>query len=171
MAELFFNKVMIVSYLSFLPCFYGYQHLFNIIYASINKLQIDAYSFLGLLDLVVFSIFVTNILVTYAKNLHGTWTDYPLMSSEARSMIYARNYMDTPLVSEDALWVICIVIMWVRVFYFLRYNEFMGKFIGVVDRLFYEVFLFFIFYILQLIFWALVANLCFRELPDYNDPF
>jgi hypothetical protein len=40
-----------------------------------------------------------------------------------------------PLVSEDALWVICIVIMWIRVFYFLRFNEFMGKFIGIVERL------------------------------------
>jgi hypothetical protein len=139
---------MIVSYISFLPCFYGIQHLFNIIYASINKRQIDAYSFMGLLDLLVFVIFLSNILITYAKNLHGTWMDYPLISSEARSFIYARNFMSTPWVSEDALWVICIVIMWVRVFYFLRYNEFIGKFIGIVERLFSEVFLFFVFYIL-----------------------
>ena len=76
-----------------------------------------------------------------------------------------------PYVSEDALWVICIVIMWIRVFYFLRYNEFMGKFIGIVERLFGEVVLFFVFYIIELIFFALIANLFFRTLPDYNTAF
>ena len=166
----FFNEVMIVSYVSFLPCFYGIQHLFNIIFASINKRQIDAYSFLGVLDFLIFCIFISNIFITYAKNLWGTWMDYPLLNSETRSMIYARSFMNTPYISEDALWVICIVIMWIRVFYFLRYNEFMGKFIGIVERLFNEVLLFFVFYILQLVFWALIADLCFRVPTDYNSP-
>lgn len=160
--------MLVVSYLSFLPLFFGVQHLFNVIYASLLRRQIDAYSFLGLLDFVIFAVFITNIFITYAKNLWGTWMDYPLLQSETRAMIYARNYTDTPLVSENALWVICIVIMWVRVFYFLRYNEFMGKFIGIVERLFYEVLMFFFFYIGQLVFWALAAELCFRTLPDYN---
>jgi len=84
-------------------------------------------------------------------------------------MTYARNYAGNPYISEDALWVICIVIMWIRVFYFLRYNEFMGKFIGIIERLTQEVVLFFIFYIIQLVFFALVSALCFRTLPDYNN--
>jgi hypothetical protein len=109
--------------------------------------QIDAYSFLGLLDFLIFAVFIANIFLTYGKNLWGTWMDYPLLKSETRAMIYARNYYGNPWVSESALWVICIVIMWVRVFYFLRYNEFMGKFIGIVERLFFEVLLFFCFYI------------------------
>lgn len=83
-------------------------------------------------------------------------------------MTYSRNYANN-YVSEDALWVICIVIMWIRVFYFLRYNEFMGKFIGIIERLTQEVLLFFIFYIIQLVFFALVSALCFRQLPDYNN--
>lgn len=94
--------------------------------------------------------------------------DYPLLSSNTRSMTYARNYKQNDYIKEDALWVICIVIMWIRVFYFLRYNEFMGKFIGIVERLFKEVVLFFLFYILQLIFFSLVAHLCFRLPKDYN---
>lgn len=73
--------------------------------------------------------------------------DYPHLANETRATIYARNYMRGPYVKEDALWILCIVIMWIRVFYFLRYNEFMGKFIGVVERLLYDVILFFIFYI------------------------
>jgi hypothetical protein len=60
-------------------------------------------------------------------------------------------------IHEEALWVILIVIMWVRVFYFLRYNEYLGKFITVVERIVKEVTLFFVFYLLQLIFFALIA--------------
>jgi hypothetical protein len=166
--ETFFNKVMAVSYISFLPLFYGIQHLFDIVYASINKRSIDAYSFLGLLDLLIFFIFITNIFVTYAKNLAGTWMDFPMVPNDTRAKVYARNYMESIYVSEDAIWFFCIVIMWVRVFYFLRYNEFMGKFIGIVERLFKEVVLFFIFYIIQLIFFSLIAELCFRRPTDYN---
>jgi hypothetical protein len=94
--------------------------------------------------------------------------DYPMVKSETRAMIYARNYMGYQYVSEDALWVICIIIMWIRVFYFLRYNEFMGKFIGIVERLFKEVVLFFCFYIIQLLFFSLIAELCFRKVQAYN---
>ena len=169
--ESFFNKVMVVSYISFLPLFYGFQHLLNIIYASINKRIINAYSFLGLIDFLIFSIFFSNIMITYAKNLRGTWMDFPLLTNETRAMFYARHYMEDPMVSEDALWVICIVIMWIRVFYFLRYNEFMGKFIGIVERIFKEVLLFFVFYILQLIFFSLVSELCFRTALNYNTTF
>ena len=80
MAETFYVKVMIVSYLSFLPLFYGIQHMFNIIYASINKRQINPYSFLGLFDFLIFSVFFTNIIITYAVNLSGTWMDFPMIS-------------------------------------------------------------------------------------------
>ena len=139
---------MVVSYLSFLPLMYGVQHMFNIVYASINKRQVDPYSFLGLIDFLIFAIFLANILITYAKNLSGTWMDYPLVPTNTRAMTYAKNYINDTYISEDALWVICIVIMWIRVFYFLRYNEFMGKFIGIVERLFVEVFMFFCFYII-----------------------
>ena len=121
--------------------------MFNIIYATINKRQVNPYSLLNMLDFLIFAVFLANILITYAKNLRGTWQDYPMIPTNTIAMIYARNYVNNPNVSENALWVIMIVIMWVRVFYFLRYNEFMGKFIGIVERLFCEVLAFFIFYI------------------------
>ena len=159
---------MLVSYFSFLPLFYGFQHLLNIIYASINKRLINAYSFLGLIDFLIFSIFFSNIIITYVKNLRGTWMDFPLLPNDTRAMYYARHYMEAPYIFEDALWVICIVIMWVRVFYFLRYNEFLGKFIGIVERIFKEVLLFFLFYIAQLVMFSLFSELCFRKAPNYN---
>lgn len=94
-----------------------------------------------------------------------------MVPSDYRAIVYARYFITNKYISEEALWVICIVIMWIRVFYFLRFNEFMGKFIGIVERLFKEVLLFFVFYIIQLIFFALIAELCFRKPTDYNSAF
>lgn len=61
--------------------------------------------------------------------------------------------------------------MWIRVFYFLRYNEYIGKFIGIIERIFKEVVLFFLFYIIELIFFSLIAELCFRRNKNYNTAF
>lgn len=109
--------------------------------------MINPYAFLNILDLVIFGIFFANIIITYVKNLNGTWMDYPLIGDETRAVVYCRNYYGG-LVSEDALWICCIVILWIRVFYLLRYNEFMGKFVAIIERLIYDVFLFFCFYLL-----------------------
>lgn len=165
---MFFDKVMIISYLSFLPLFYGVQHMLDLIYASIKKRQIDPYGFLNLLDFVIFGVYLANILITYGRNLNGTWMDYPLLATETRATIYCRNYMRKDYLYEDALWIVCIVVMWIRVFFFIRYNEFMGKFVGIIERLIWEVCLFFIIYLLELVFFALMSELCFRDLTNYS---
>ncbi len=167
MSEEFYHKVMTVSYLSFLPLMFAFQHIFNIVYASINKRMINPYGFLNLLDLVIFGFYFSNINITYVVNLQGTWTDYPFLSTETVSVIYTRNYYGN-YISEDVLWILCLVIMYIRVFYFLRFNEFMGKFVGIVEKLLYDVVLFFCFYIVELLFFSLIAELCFRRLNDYN---
>jgi hypothetical protein len=117
--------------------------------------------------MVIFAIYFTNILVTYARNLNGTWEERPVISYETLALTYGRNYM-RGYVSEDAIWICCIVCLWIRVFYLLRFNEYMGKFIGVLERLFYDIFIFFCFYLLQLIFFSLISELSFRQLNDYN---
>ena len=61
-----------------------------------------------------------------------------------------------------------IVVLWIRVFYFLRYNEWMGRFLAVLERLLYDVALFFLFYLMQLLFFSIVSELSFRRLPNYN---
>lgn len=167
MAEEFYHKVMTVSYLSFLPLMFAFQHIFNIVYASINKRMINPYGFLNLLDLVIFSFYFSNIIITYVVNLQGTWTDYPFLSNETVGIIYTRNYYGN-YISEDVLWILCLVSLYVRVFYFLRFNEFMGKFVGIVEKLLYDVILIFCFYIIELLFFSLIAELCFRRLNDYN---
>lgn len=120
------------------------------------------------MDFVIFGVFISNILITYVRNLNGTWMDYPLIANETRATIYARNYMRGDYLFEDALWIVMIVVLWIRVFYFIRYNEFMGKFVGVVERLIMEVAMFFGLYILQLVFFSLMSELCFRRLANYS---
>lgn len=158
---------MIVSYLSFPPLMFAFQHIFNIVYASINRRMIDPYSFLNLLDLVVFAFFFTNIMVTYVYDLYGTWTDYPLIGQETLAMIYTRHYYGG-WINDQVIWILCIIILWVRVFYFLRFNEPMGKFVGIVERLLYDVALFFCLYLLELTFFSLIAEISFRTLSEYN---
>jgi len=90
--ESFFDKVKVVSYESFLPVFYGLQNLLEIIYASINKRIINAYSFLGLIHFLIFCIFFSNIMMSYAKNLQGTRMGFSLVPNDTRAMYYARHY-------------------------------------------------------------------------------
>ena len=61
---------------------FAVQHIAEIIYAAINKRMINPYSFLNLIDLFIFSIYLTNILVTYARNLSGTWEERPVIDDE-----------------------------------------------------------------------------------------
>ena len=44
----------------------------------------------------------------------------------------------------------------------------MGKFVGIIERLLIDVILFFCFYILELLFFSLMSELCFRRLDNYN---
>jgi hypothetical protein len=109
--------------------------------------MINPYNGLNFIDLIIFSVYLTNILVTYARNLSGVWDEKPAIEYIAEAQIYARNYV-RGYISEDAIWIFSIVILWIRVFYLIRFNQLLGRFIGVVERLFYDVALFFLFYIL-----------------------
>jgi hypothetical protein len=94
--------------------------------------MINPYNILNMIDLIIFSIYLTNIIVTFARNLSGTWDEHPVFSYDTLALTYARNYVRGDYLHEDAIWILCIVVLWIRVFYFLRFNEWMGKFLGVV---------------------------------------
>ena len=66
------------------------------------------------------------------------------------------------------MWVFCVVLLWLRVFYLLRFNEYLGKFLGILDRLLYDVLIFFGMYLLQLLFFSALSSLAFRKLPNYS---
>jgi len=58
--------------------------------------------------------------------------------------------------------------MWIRVFYMLRYNEWLGKLTGVLEKLLYDILVFFCFFVIEVIFFSAIAQLCFRNLEEYS---
>lgn len=58
--------------------------------------------------------------------------------------------------------------MWIRVFYMLRYNEFLGKLTGVLEKLLYDMLVFFCFFLIEVMFFSCVAQLAFRNVEQYN---
>ena len=64
--------------------------------------------------------------------------------------------------------IVGIVALWIRVINFTRYNEYLGRFLGVVQRLISEIVLFFVLYLVNLLFFATIAESTFRDLEEYN---
>ena len=85
------------------------------------------------------------ILNTFAYNMGGTWNER--LPRDERAQVYCRNLAD-PAVEESVIWTFCIILLWLRVFFLLRFNEYMGKFILVVQRVVPDIALFFVFYLI-----------------------
>jgi len=50
----------------------------------------------------------------------------------------------------------------------LRYNEYLGKLTGVLEKLLYDIVVFFCFFMIEVLFFAAVAQLAFRKVGQYN---
>jgi len=161
----FYIKAVTLASLSILPLLYGIQHIFNIVYASMNRKLYNPWSPLSLLDGAIFFVFFELILNTFSYNMNGTWNER--LPTDTRSQVYARNLSDDS-VNESVIWTICIILLWIRAFFLLRFNEYMGKFIIVVQRVIPDLSLFFIFYLIQLCFFSLLAEGFFRRLDSFN---
>jgi len=120
------------------------------------------------LDLWIFVIFLININITFARNLWTTIKEGPgVVTWEEKAAIYSRNYVENML-NEHNLLILGVVSLWIRVINFTKYNEYMGRFLGVVRRLIQEIALIFILYLINLCGFSLFAETAFRELPQYN---
>ena len=118
--------------------------------------------------MLIFFVFSTNIIITFARNLRNTISEgLGVVSWEEKSMKYCRNYVENTL-DETNLLIIGVVALWIRVINFTRYNEYLGRFLGVVYRLISEIILFFVIYLVNLFFFATVAESSFRDLDEYN---
>jgi hypothetical protein len=86
---------------------------------------------------------------------------------DEKAIKYSRNYTEN-LIKETNLLILGVVVLWLRVINFTRYNEYLGRFIGVVRRLVSEIVLYFVLYLVNLIIFSTFAESAFRDLPDYN---
>jgi hypothetical protein len=81
--------------------------------------------------------------------------------------VYCRNYVVNQA-NEQFLLIIGVVSLWIRVIQFAAYNEYLGKFLGVVKRLVSEIALFFILYLLNLLTFSFISEAAFRDLEEYS---
>ena len=82
--------------------------------------------------------------------------------------MYARNFCNGTVWLEEYLLIFCVMSLWARVFYMLRYNEYFGRLTGIVTRLLPDVIVFFFFYIIEIFFFAMVAQQAFRRLDEFR---
>lgn len=161
--------MMMITWMSFVCLFFGFQYIGDITFAAVTKKHISPYNFKDFIDLFIFLIFFVNILITFSRNLKDTISEgLNVVTWDEKAVIYCLNYAST-YTEETNLLILGVVMLWVRVINFVRYNEALGKFISVVERLITEISLFFALYVINLIVFATVAEAAFRELKQYNN--
>lgn len=122
-----------------------------------TRRQYNPYNFKNLWDFMIWIVFMTYIWVTYYVNLNGTWKEKRYLGQEYRAQVYAERFTQGYPNAEIWLLICCTVTMWIRVFYMLRYNEWLGKLTGVLEKLLYDIMVFFCFFLIQVLVFAAIA--------------
>lgn len=108
------------------------------------------------------------IFITFQRDLKNTIFEGPnVISSGFKQNIFCRNY-SLNTIKQDHVAILGVIFLWLRIVNFFRYNEYLGKFVGVVKNLISEIFLFFVLYLINLLVFALFAEISFADIPDYN---
>jgi membrane-anchored protein YejM (alkaline phosphatase superfamily) len=118
------------------------------------------------LDLTIFTIFLFNIIITFVLNLDGTRTlkeGDRVVDWNEKAQIYCINYASN-WVGETTILIFGLVLLWIRVINFIRYQEDLGRFVTVVKKLVSEIVLYFVLYIINLLTFATIAESAFRNL-------
>ena len=159
--DTFFKRTMAFTYVGFCVCFFALGHIPELVYTQILKRPFYAYATRNLIDFVIFAFFFGFIWVTYYKNLSGTWKERDYLEQyDSTAAIYVHNFVersDVAILFERALLICCSVIMWLRVVFMLHYNTYIGQLSGILKNIVAEVFIFFCFFLIQLVIWASVA--------------
>jgi len=158
----FFRLMMNITYVGFCVLFFALQHIPEIIYTSITKRVFNPYAFKNLLDFMIFILFLINIWITYYGNLGGTWKEKNFMGEEYRMNVFLTNYSTGYPQRETWLLIFCSISLWIRVVYLLRYNEYLGKITGVLEKMAFDLVIYFVFFLIEILFFAFVAEQAFR---------
>lgn len=166
----FFDLQMNLCWMSVICLFFGFQGIADVTYCAVTKKHFNPFRVRTLLDTFIFFAFLINIFVTLVRNWWGSAIgEGPQVRSwQEKSIIYCFNYA-TNLANERLLLTLGLMMLWVRVVNFFRFNEYMGKFIGVVRNLIPEVILFFILYLINILIFSLIASVSFKELAMYSN--
>jgi len=104
----------------------------EVTYCAVTKNNFNPYTFKNFIDATIFFIAIFYIILIWGSMLKNTFNEgNTVVSWNEKSLIYARNYKEN-VIDEHALLVVSVILLWIRVINFFRYNEYLGKFIGVV---------------------------------------
>jgi len=154
----FFLLMMNITYVSFCILFFALQHIPEIIYTSITKRVFNPYAFKNLLDFLIFVLFMINIWITYYVNLNGTWKERLHLKNEYRMNVFLTNYSTGHPQRETWLLIFCSISLWIRVVFLLRYNEYLGKITGVLEKMAYDLVIYFVFFLIEILFFTFIAE-------------
>lgn len=151
-----------LTYLSFAVLCFALQHIPETIYISIKKRQFNPFNFIGIWDLICFCVFLTFIVFNYAVMFRHTWKERTFLGQEDRSLMFMKNMANGGKVLlgvEVFLIVIMVFLMWIRAIFLLRYNQYLGKLTGVVQTMLVDIAVYFAYFLLEILFWALLLQL------------
>ena len=127
-----YNQMRSLTYISFAVLFFAFQHIPEIIYTSVTRRQFNAYSFKNLIDSLLFLLFFIYIIVSYGKNLNGSWKEQFTIGNQTRADIYARNFYSGAPKFEELLLLFMNIVIWFRVIYLLTFNTMFGTLWGII---------------------------------------
>lgn len=166
--EEFLGLMVDLAGVSILCLFFGFQYLADVTYCAVTKKNYNPYSFKNVLDVLIFFVFLINIFVTFRQNLNNAIREGPsVVDWQKKAEVYCKNYTDNDT-NEMAILIIGVVLLWFRIVNFFRFNEYLGKFIGIVRNLIKEIALFFGLYLCNLTAFSLIAEASFHDVDGYE---
>ena len=116
----------------------------------------------------MFMLFFTFICISYGNNLEGSWKEQLVIGHQTRADVFCRNFFLGSPKGEEVLLLLCVCIIWFRLFYIFVYNTMFGTIWGITARLLPTLSSYIIFYLVEIVFFSMVAELAFRRLELFN---
>jgi hypothetical protein len=83
--------------------------------------------------------------------------------------VYMTNYSYGKPERETWLLISCEIALWIRVVFLLRYNEYLGKITGILEKIAYDLVIYFLFFLIEILVFAFIFEMSFRTIGTYND--
>ena len=117
-----------------------------------------------MIDLIIFCLFFSFILISYSQNLDGTWREKQTLEEPIRSDTYVRNFYSGSPKQELVLLMFMYSIFWFRLFFLMRYNETFASLALVTEKLVPILGMYFFYYVVNILYFTVNAQLGFQEL-------
>ena len=157
---------MRLCWMAFVCLFYFFQNIGEVAFISITRRHYNPYRLRNFLDVWIFFVFLVYIFNTLARNLGNTIADGPgVVTWDEKAPIYCRNYT-TNWLNEMNLLIVGVVSLWIRVMDFTKYNEYLGRFLGVVKKMLAEIALFFTLYLINIVAFSVFAEVAFTNTEE-----